>query len=77
VRRLTAHREVLSFVVLPETTEQVQALVRACHAHAVPFFARGGRYVQSELAAKAPTRILFTRMLFVIRVLTRRGARCL
>jgi glycolate oxidase len=30
-----------SLVVLPETTEQVQAVVRACHAAQVPFVARG------------------------------------
>jgi len=38
---LTGHRVVPSLVVLPETTEQVQAAVRACHAAAVPFVARG------------------------------------
>ncbi len=38
---LTGHRVVPSLVVLPETTEQVQAVVRACQAAAVPFVARG------------------------------------
>src|SRR5438552_65981 len=38
---LTGHRVVPSLVVLPETTEQVQAVVRACHAAAIPFVARG------------------------------------
>jgi glycolate oxidase len=38
---LTGHRMVPSLVVLPETTEQVQAVVRACHAARVPFVARG------------------------------------
>jgi glycolate oxidase len=38
---LTGHRVVPSLVVLPETTEQVQAVVRACHAAKVPFVARG------------------------------------
>ena len=38
---LTGHRVVPSLVVLPETTEQVQAVVRACHAARVPFVARG------------------------------------
>jgi glycolate oxidase len=38
---LTGHRVVPSLVVLPETTEQVQAVVRACHAAGVPFVARG------------------------------------
>ena len=38
---LTGHRVVPSLVVLPETTEQVQAVVRACAAAGVPFVARG------------------------------------
>jgi glycolate oxidase len=38
---LTGHRVVPSLVVLPETTEQVQTVVRACQAAAVPFVARG------------------------------------
>jgi glycolate oxidase len=38
---LTAYRVVPALVVLPETTEQVQAAARACHAHGVPFVARG------------------------------------
>jgi glycolate oxidase len=38
---LTGHRVVPSLVVLPETTEQVQDVVRACHAAGVPFVARG------------------------------------
>ena len=38
---LTGHREQPSLVVLPETTEQVQAVVRACGRHGVPFVARG------------------------------------
>jgi glycolate oxidase len=38
---LTGYRVVPSLVVLPETTEQVQAVVRACHAEGVPFVARG------------------------------------
>jgi len=38
---LTGHRVVPSLVVLPETTEQVQAVVRACHDAGVPFVARG------------------------------------
>ena len=38
---LTGHRVVPSLVVLPETTEQVQVVVRACHAAGVPFVARG------------------------------------
>jgi glycolate oxidase len=38
---LTGHRVVPSLVLLPETTEQVQAVVRTCHAARVPFVARG------------------------------------
>jgi glycolate oxidase len=38
---LTAHRAVPALVVLPESTEQVQAAVRACHRHGIPFVARG------------------------------------
>jgi glycolate oxidase len=38
---LTGNRVVPSLVLLPETTEQVQAVVRACHAAGVPFVARG------------------------------------
>src|SRR5690349_15830971 len=38
---LTGHRVVPSLVVLPRTTEEVQAVVRACHDAAVPFVARG------------------------------------
>jgi glycolate dehydrogenase FAD-linked subunit len=38
---LTGRRVVPAFVALPETTEHVQAVLRACNAHAVPFVARG------------------------------------
>jgi glycolate oxidase len=38
---LTGRRAVPSLVVLPETTEQVQAVVRVCSAEGVPFVARG------------------------------------
>ena len=38
---LTAHRAVPALVVLPETTEHVQEVVRACNRHGVPFVARG------------------------------------
>jgi glycolate oxidase len=38
---LTGHRAQPALVVLPETTEQVQAVVRACLRHSVPFVARG------------------------------------
>jgi glycolate oxidase len=38
---LTGHRMVPSLVVLPDSTEEVQAVVRQCAEHAVPFVARG------------------------------------
>ena len=38
---LTAHRAVPALVVLPESTGDVQAVVRACHRHGIPFVARG------------------------------------
>ena len=38
---LTGYRAVPQAVVLPDSTEQVVAAVRACEAHAVPFVARG------------------------------------
>jgi glycolate oxidase len=38
---LTRQRVVPALVALPQTTAQVQAVVRACDAHSVPFVARG------------------------------------
>jgi glycolate oxidase len=38
---LTGHRAVPEVVVLPDSTEEVQAVVRACHRAHVPFVARG------------------------------------
>jgi glycolate oxidase len=38
---LTSHRVVPALVVLPQSSEEVQAVVRACSAHGVPFVARG------------------------------------
>ncbi len=38
---LTAYRERPLVVALPETHEQVQAVLKACHALAVPVVARG------------------------------------
>lgn len=38
---LTGHRAVPELVVLPASTDEVQAVVRACHRERVPFVARG------------------------------------
>ena len=38
---LTGHRAIPELVVLPNSTEEVQAVVRACHRERVPFVARG------------------------------------
>jgi glycolate oxidase len=38
---LTGHRAVPEIVVLPASTEEVQAVLRACHRERVPFVARG------------------------------------
>ena len=38
---LTAHRHRPDLVALPETTEQVCAVLRSCHRHGVPVVARG------------------------------------
>jgi glycolate oxidase len=38
---LTGHRAVPQVVVLPDSTEEVQAVLRACHRARVPFVARG------------------------------------
>ena len=38
---LTGHRAVPELVVLPASTEEVQAVVRACHRRRVPYVARG------------------------------------
>ncbi|HLG07317.1 MAG TPA: FAD-linked oxidase C-terminal domain-containing protein [Gaiellaceae bacterium] len=38
---LTGHRAVPELVALPGSTEEVQAVVRACHRERVPFVARG------------------------------------
>jgi glycolate oxidase len=38
---LTGHRAIPELVVLPRSTEEVQAVLRACHRERVPFVARG------------------------------------
>ena len=53
---LTSHRSVPGLVVLPETAEQVAAVVRACAEAGVPFVARGsGTGPVRRRAAAAPT----------------------
>jgi glycolate oxidase len=38
---LTGHRMIPALVVLPGNVAEVQAIARLCHAHAIPFVARG------------------------------------
>ena len=38
---LTLERQCPPLAVLPETTDQVAAVLRCCHAHGIPFVARG------------------------------------
>jgi glycolate oxidase len=38
---LTLERQCPPLAVLPETTEQVAAVLGCCHAHSIPFVARG------------------------------------
>ena len=38
---LTAFREPPAAVLLPESTEQVQRILRLCHRERIPFVARG------------------------------------
>jgi glycolate oxidase len=38
---LSAYRQLPMLVVLPETTEHIQSIMRLCHAHQVPVVARG------------------------------------
>src|SRR5690242_20232445 len=38
---LTSHRVIPSLVLLPESAEQIQAVVRVCHEQKIPFVARG------------------------------------
>lgn len=61
---LTAIREMPSAVLLPSNTAQVQALVRICAEHRIPFVARGAGTGLSGGAMPAPGGIVitFTRM---------------
>ena len=46
---LTNFRVLPAAVVLPATTEQVQAIVRVCHRERIPFVARGSGTGLSEI----------------------------
>jgi glycolate oxidase len=58
---LTLERHRPPLVVLPETTEQVAAVVRLCHAYAVPFIARGsGTGLSGGAVAERPALVIAT-----------------
>jgi len=58
---LTLHRWQPPLVVLPETTEQVVALVRLCHQLGVPFVARGsGTGLSGGAVAETPALVIAT-----------------
>jgi glycolate oxidase len=61
---LTAIREMPSAVLLPTSTAEVQAIIRICAAHHIPFVARGAGTGLSGGAMPAPGGIVltFTRM---------------
>ena len=55
---LSGYRSMPGLVVLPETTEQVQAVVRVCHAEGIPFVARGSGTGLSAGALPDPEGVL-------------------
>jgi glycolate oxidase len=58
---LTLHRWQPPLVVLPETTEQVAAVVRLCHERGVPFLARGsGTGLSGGAVAETPALVIAT-----------------
>ena len=58
---LTLHRWEPPLVVLPETTEQVAALLRLCHREGVPFVARGsGTGLSGGAVAETPSLVIAT-----------------
>ncbi|MFN5696225.1 MAG: FAD-binding protein, partial [Cyanobacteriota bacterium] len=58
---LTLHRYQPPLVVLPETTEQVAAVVRLCHQQGVPFVARGsGTGLSGGALAERPAVVIAT-----------------
>jgi FAD/FMN-containing dehydrogenases len=67
---LTLHRHQPPLVVLPETTEQVAAVLRICHQQGVPFVARGsGTGLSGGAVAETPAVVVATsRMRRVLQV---------
>jgi glycolate oxidase len=58
---LTLHRHQPPLVVLPETTEQVAAMVRLCHQRGIPFVARGsGTGLSGGALAETPALVIAT-----------------
>jgi glycolate oxidase len=57
---LTSYRVVPELVLLPRTAEQVQAAVRLCHEHRVPFVARGAGTGLSGGAVPCPGGIVIS-----------------
>src|SRR5579863_4416476 len=67
---LTSHRSVPALVVLPETAQEVAAVVRACAGAGVPFVARGSGTGLSGGALPHPSGVLvvLSRMRAVLEV---------
>jgi len=67
---LTLHRYQPPLVVLPETTEQVAAVVRLCHDQGIPFVARGsGTGLSGGAMAENPALVIGTsRMRSILKV---------
>ncbi len=57
---LTAFREMPSAVVLPRSTQEVQAVIRVCAKHGVPFVARGAGTGLSGGATPAPGSVVIS-----------------
>ena len=57
---LSAYRQLPGLVALPETVEQVQSVLRACHAHRVPVIARGAGTGLSGGALPRPDAVLLS-----------------
>ena len=72
---LTSRRVVPALVVLPQSSEEVQAVVRACAAHAVPFVARGAGSGRSGGAVPVAEGVVISlaRMTRVLRIDVERG----